>query len=344
MDNIFFTTILFIFVTALIGAVLRSRKSDKCLRSFEEFHVTLEEKDGNLVWGKLFVYSTGLELTYAKPVQDLEGHIESSYIIYKEQFKEIQAIYRYYDELTPENKIRREKTIQKTLNPNVFRKHGRRFQNVINTFRDAFMQSVGIVIGQMKKSHPGSMILKTQEEKLSEVGKQFIGYVGTAFDPILENYIGKKVVLEITKGDVTTEFPGVLREYSAEFLEVLNINRKIEKSFVVKPNSQKKLSFNLAVTYKDCKVAIENKGESPVFIKEVVGNDKAFEMNVVANPNTVADMPICEELGEQEIEIVVEMAKEMDIVVPRTHALIRHSSEGEMPNKELDILRKLPVS
>ncbi len=86
VDSLFFTTILFIFLTAFIGTVLRSRGIDNCLRSFDGFHVTIEEKDGNLVWGKLFVYSTGLELQYAEPVIDSEGHIESSYILYKQQY------------------------------------------------------------------------------------------------------------------------------------------------------------------------------------------------------------------------------------------------------------------
>jgi len=65
--------------------------------------VTIERTDNKIVWGVLEIESTGLELIYRDGVQD-DQHMESSYILYGEEYASIQAIYRFVDQLTPENK------------------------------------------------------------------------------------------------------------------------------------------------------------------------------------------------------------------------------------------------
>jgi hypothetical protein len=47
---------------------------------------------------------------------------------------------------------------------------------------------------------------------------------GTSFEPLLERYIGHKVVLEMIKGDKIFEYCGVLKEYTAEFIEIMDVN------------------------------------------------------------------------------------------------------------------------
>ena len=41
-----------IFAATLVGAYVRSRRRDVCLRCFEGFHVTLERADGKIIWGR----------------------------------------------------------------------------------------------------------------------------------------------------------------------------------------------------------------------------------------------------------------------------------------------------
>ena len=92
-------TIGVIFFLSLTAAYLRSRTRDRCLKSWEGFHVTLERTNGKLVWGELHVASTGMELVYADSVQD-ERHLESSYLLYASEYGEIQALYRYVEQLS----------------------------------------------------------------------------------------------------------------------------------------------------------------------------------------------------------------------------------------------------
>jgi hypothetical protein len=56
-----------------------------------------------------------------------------------------------------------------------------------------------------------------------------MGSVGTSYEPLLEKYIGHKVVLELIKGDKIFEYSGVLKEYTAEFIEIMDVNYKTKE-------------------------------------------------------------------------------------------------------------------
>ena len=56
------------------------------------------------------------------------------------------------------------------------------------------------------------------------MGQNIIGYAGTQYDPLLEHYVGTKVVVEVTEGDVVHEHIGILKDYTADFLEILDVH------------------------------------------------------------------------------------------------------------------------
>jgi hypothetical protein len=53
--------------------------------------------------------------------------------------------------------------------------------------------------------------------------------MGTSFEPLLERHIGKRVVLELTKGGKIFEYPGVLKDYTAEFIEIMDVDYRIKE-------------------------------------------------------------------------------------------------------------------
>ena len=56
-----------------------------------------------------------------------------------------------------------------------------------------------------------------------------MGSVGTSFEPLLERYIGHKVVLKLIKGDKIFEYCGVLKEYTGQFVEIMDVNYKMKE-------------------------------------------------------------------------------------------------------------------
>ena len=217
-------TILFIIFAAGVGAFIRKRSRDKCLRDFEKNMVTLEQKSGKTIWGKLRVENTGLEFIYLEKHKDEEGHDETSYILYKYEYPEILAVIRFHDMLSEQNKKAREKELKRTYHPGFWRRLKRRILNVFRTVRDSIVEIVNLLISQAKKATPAGKVLTSQDKYVSQMKQELMASAGTSFEPLLERYIGNKVVLEMIKGDKVLEYCGVLKDYTAEFIEIMDVN------------------------------------------------------------------------------------------------------------------------
>jgi len=56
-----------------------------------------------------------------------------------------------------------------------------------------------------------------------------MGSAGTSFEPLLERYIGRRVVLELIKGEKIFKYSGVLKDYTAEFMEIMDIDYTVKE-------------------------------------------------------------------------------------------------------------------
>lgn len=220
-------TIIFIVLATFVGAFIRRRSKDRCLKDFSGYMVTLEETGGKVIWGKLMVENTGLEMVYENVHKDSEGHYEASYILYKQEYSNIQALIRFHDKLNDKDKARRDKDLKKTYHPGFFRALRRKVRNIFKTVRDSIMEVVNVLISRAKKTTPAGAMLTSQDKYVSQMKQELISSVGTAFEPLLERHIGQKVVLELIKGDEIFELPGVLKDYSAEFTELMDVDYRI---------------------------------------------------------------------------------------------------------------------
>ena len=221
-------TILFIIFVAGVAAFIRKRSRDKCLRDFEQNMVTLEDKSGKTIWGKLRVENTGLEFVYSEKNKDKDGHEEASYILYKYEYPNIQAVIRFHDKLSDKNKKAREQELKQTYHPGSWRRFKRRLLNVFRTVRDSVVEIVNLLISQAKKATPAGKVLGAQDKYVNQMKQELMESVGTSFEPLLERYIGNKVVLEMIKGDKIFEYSGVLKEYTADFIEIMDINYAVK--------------------------------------------------------------------------------------------------------------------
>lgn len=111
MDTTLFT-ILLLLALATALALIRSRRRDRCLRSLQDFHVTLAEQGRDLTWGRMQVYATGLEIEYPQAVVARGGHLERSFIFYNDQFDAMTALYRCPQGLSEEEQERRSSSLR----------------------------------------------------------------------------------------------------------------------------------------------------------------------------------------------------------------------------------------
>jgi hypothetical protein len=227
-------TIIFIILATAVGAFIRRRSRDKCLKDFSRNMVTLEDTSGKTIWGKLRVENTGLEFVYKTKHEDQQGHLETSYILYKYEYPNIAVLIRYLDELSERNKKERQKKLKRTYHPTLLRRLKRKTANIFKTLRDSVMEVVNLLISQAKKATPAGAVLSSQDKYVSQMKQELMGSIGASYEPLLERYIGNRVVLELIRGDKIIEYCGVLKEYTAEFIEVMDVNYKAKEDQPVK--------------------------------------------------------------------------------------------------------------
>jgi len=227
MDT-FGITILFIVLVTVVAAFVRRIKKDKCLKDFERYTVTLEQVSGKTAWGRLNVENTGLELIYPEKQRDADGHDEMSYLLYKSEFANIQALIRYHDKLSETNRARRDSRLAMTYHPSIPRQLRRKMLNVFKTVRDSVVEVINILISQAKKATPAGGVLTGQDKYVSQMKQELVAAAGTSYEPLLEEYIGHKVVLELIKGDKVLEYCGVLKEYTARFIEIMDVPYRLK--------------------------------------------------------------------------------------------------------------------
>jgi hypothetical protein len=320
--------ILLLLALATVIAFMQSRRRDKCLRHFDGYHVTLAEKDGSLAWGGTRVYPTGLEVTFATPVPAPAGHNEHSYIFYKEQYAAMDGLYRYASGLPEAQQRRRADIIRQTVDPPLFRRISRKIRNWLGMIRDAMVQAVSVLIGAAKMRAPSSAVLSSQEQGIRALSSELIGHAGNVYDPLLESHLYKQVVVEVTRAGAKRSFCGWLADYSGEFVEVLDAVVNSGEFHRLKPYGPGENGIpGMEITYDGTRLAIVNNSEQMLFMTQVRIDEMTRIMDVVLPIGFRASLR--HEAGEDaDVQVWLKTARRIDMVVPRSHALVRHAASG----------------
>ncbi|HMB94657.1 MAG TPA: hypothetical protein VKK61_01325, partial [Tepidisphaeraceae bacterium] len=234
-STIFLITLLFVFVTAIITTIVTKWSRDKCLKFMNGYHVTLERGRGHVIWGYLKVFSSGIELVFDHPFVDYRGQKKTSFLIYQQELDQLMlSILRYHDEMQPHLQERRKRHVHRTFNPGPLRRMGRTVRNLLNTLRDAFNAAIGAAVGQYQRLNPTSAIIGSQAGSVTQFSQTLIGkFAGNAFEPLLEQYIGQPVILEVADpidpNNQTVQYAGYLADYTQNFVAVFNVEHKTEK-------------------------------------------------------------------------------------------------------------------
>lgn len=231
MPDTFLITLVFIALCTIIGAFVKGRSKDRCLMDFKDLPVSLELKDGKSIWGRLNVEHTGIELMYDSDYLDeKDGHYERSYILYKNEFPNIELVIRYQDKLNQEEKTHREKALKRYYKPKVMHRIKRKLRNFFCVVRDALVEVFNLFMGRIRTATPAGAVLSGQDKYVSQIQQQLIPAANTSFEPLLEKYIGKKVVIKMMRKDKAVEYSGILKDYSTDFIEILDVEYKQQDS------------------------------------------------------------------------------------------------------------------
>ena len=333
-DLSFFISIGLVFLLALVGAYLRSMVRDRCLKSWDGFHITVERADGKVIWGVMHLEPTGMELSYLDTIQD-EKHIESTFLIYNAEYKNIQAIYRYADKLSEWGKQQRARDVEKSFHPRPLRRLGRKTRNFLSTATDSLNEVVGVVLGRVQKS--GSRFLTEKDTAtLGKLSGQVIGQTGSMYDPLLERYIGRRVVVELAEGDEVHEHVGILKNYSGDFIEILEVQYPQRQALSLKPDGTFE-SERLVVFGRNGMLEVSNHDSWPILVISLEDGDREESINAVVDTGeTIILHPKFESLHAP--HLLVQAVQELDMIVPRSRCVVRHRAESAKPEKLADLV------
>jgi hypothetical protein len=343
MDISLIITLGVIFLITLVGAYARSTIRDRCLRCFVGFGVTLELANGKIVWGRMRLEPTGMELLYADAIQD-EKHVEASYVLYGSEYASIQAIYRYADALSLEERARRDRSVHRAFHPSPFRRLGRGLRNFLSTATASLNEVLNVVLGRVQKSG-GRHITDADSAAISKLGGQVIGEVGNVHDPMLESLVGQRVVVEWVEDNVVHEHVGVLQDYSADFLLLLDVQYPQPQTLTVDAEGIG-VGNRVSAEYIDGVLKVYNLGSQPLLLLAMRRNgDERIVNALVDGGETLVLHPEIEPVGAQ---LSMRVVRELDLIVPRTRCAIRHKAEisrqGDLGDTLTDIIFDLGVA
>lgn len=342
-DISLFTTAAFVLGATLLNKTIGLKRRDVCLKAFEGFNVTIELDNGKKVWGDMELEYTGLELRYKNSVKD-DNHVESGYILYENEFGNIRTIQRLVDNLSEENRQKRDQDLKRSFYPNFFRKFSRAIQRFIAVTSNSLSELLSLLIGRMRKP-AGRFITDHSQSHIQSLGTAVIGHVGYAHDPLLEKFIGQRVVIEVLeKGnggeEMIHEHVGVFKNYSPDFLEVLQIEVPKVESLTIR-NGENFLSGNISANLQDNHLRFENLGRRPILLNALDEGEDEQLLNLLVEPNS--DMTISVENLKDSFRLFLQSVNEMDLIIPRTRCVVRHRVDGFVPSQVNDMIFDIGV-
>jgi hypothetical protein len=354
--GVFYLTLTFIFVTAIITTVVTKWARDKCLKMFHRYHVTLERNRGQTIWGNLKVFSNGVEVLYDHPFVDPRGRKKTSYMLYgAEMDNHLLTLCRYHDELDDAQKRARQKQIDGSFNPGPLRRLWRGVRNFVNTLRDAFNAAIGAVVSQYQRVNPAGALV-SQGGSVTQIGQTLLSrFAANAYEPLLEQYIGRPVILDvadpINPNNATVEYTGYLADYTQQFIAVFNVEHQCAGPAValnlpdveqgpplpplpappppgapapVLPPPQQVENL-LAVRIDGLRFKVQNTSHEPAVVLRL--EREGFEpvgFGMILPPMATLDLPARDARGGK---LIVQFARCLDVVAPRRYATIRHAGE-----------------
>ena len=223
-------TILFIILSALVAVVLRKIKKDKCLKDFRDDIIILELLNGQQYRGELNLKSSGMQFNYPEVIEAENKLKFLSFLLYKNEYPDIQAVVRYHKDLTEEGKKLRKEDFRKTFQPSRWRKLRRSIFNFLKIIKDAVIEIINMMTSHLSKTTPVGAAISSNDSQVNKMKNEVYSLVETSYEPLLEDYIGERVILELKRGTDWVKYNGVLKDYTAEFIELIDVDYAPETS------------------------------------------------------------------------------------------------------------------
>jgi hypothetical protein len=248
-------------------------------------------------------------------------------------------------------------------------------RNFVNTLRDAFNNAIGAVVGQYQRMNPTSAVLGAQAGSVTNIGQTLLGKLANSYEPLLEQYIGQPVILDVADplnpNNATVQYTGYLADYTQNFIAIFNVQHpKLQEIVVELPDIERgealppippppppgapppmlpppiKSQQGLDVRLDGLRVKIHNTRHEAVIVRRLERQGfEPIQFGTVIPCNGSLDLPARDARGAK---LFVDVVQCLDIVAPRKFATVRHAGEqlersGFVDELHLDQLPLVPT-
>ena len=219
MDTLaFWLPLLFLFVSALVGTILKRRTCDHCLKKFEGSKVILSDSLGVFHQGSLCVFAQGLEIVFSGS----ENENINSLIIHPKEVNEIPFLVRPAPDDDTMTGLTWRHELKRILHPSPWNRICRLSLNFYNMLRDAFGQAAQTILGAVSKDTTVGQV-KNADKQMNKIGGELTTLVPNAWEPVLEKHRGRRIMVERKSKTGLIKEAGILEDYSPQFLLVRNV-------------------------------------------------------------------------------------------------------------------------
>lgn len=319
MDLSLFITVGLIFLVTSVAGYLRSRITDRCLRSFHRFNVTLQKTDGKRVWGRMELSAGGIEFTF--PQRAGSDATKASYLLYVGEYKLIESILRHADRLTDAERRLRDADIARSFHPGPLRMLARRLRNFLGSATDSLRDVLALVLGRVQKMQD-RYVAAEGTSTLTKLGGSVLTEVSSAHDPLLERHIGQRVVVEVIEDDEIHEHAGIFKEYSATFLHLLDVEYPHTWTLEA-ADGETVESAKVTVGCDAAALRVTNGGDRPVLIVSLAVAEAERAVDALVEPGGTISLPAV----AGRIRLQLQTVRDLDMIVPRSRSTVRHRAE-----------------
>ncbi|RLE62847.1 MAG: hypothetical protein DRJ49_05945 [Thermoprotei archaeon] len=249
--------------------------------------------------------------------------------------------------LTEEERRKRWEDLKKLYHPLFFNKVKRKIYNSLVYVKDKIAGTVTKTTYTFMSPLPAEL-----RRGIEDMEKKAIAVVGSVYDSLLENSIGRLITIQVQDVDGETKlYQGVLREYSNKYIAVYDVDYRVQmvarytgenilkgypkpmfrlhgKMFKEPQHlAVKELSYNSEnkiVSFK-----LKNIRNEPVKVESIQVNSNKVIVNKVLGPHEDTSIKIASESPSPKIEILYEICKEADVIWPR--AKVKVVGLGDYP-------------
>ncbi|MFW6130663.1 MAG: hypothetical protein ACOC56_05700, partial [Atribacterota bacterium] len=164
---------------------------------------------------------------------------------------------------------------------------------------------------------------------IDKTTKQVSDYVDSYHEPILEHYIGEKVVVELErKGGYIIEFEGYLYEYSKDFICIVTLNQEINNKEIIyfrKISQKNKNRKDIQIEKKNDFIFITNTSEDILILNKFLGDVINNKIDLLAFKDKVVKLIPPKDATRIEIGRL----KSVDMIISRKSATVRHAIKSD---------------